>query len=92
MRFLDELLARPPTRCETRGTRRQGRHDGVTTREKHMESLTKNRQSPETLRRLIARAYGPEQVPTREDFADEITEAGSTWRTASPCGTVGAWC
>jgi len=39
-----------------------------------MESLTKNRQSTETLRRLIERAYGPGQVPTDEGFAEEIIE------------------
>ena len=39
-----------------------------------MESLTKNRQSADTLRALIARAYGPGQVPDGDDFATEFTE------------------
>ncbi|WP_228373635.1 phosphotransferase family protein [Demequina soli] len=39
-----------------------------------MESLTKNRQSTETLRTLIARAYGADEVPDGDGFADEITE------------------
>ncbi|WP_099332220.1 phosphotransferase family protein [Actinomyces minihominis] len=39
-----------------------------------MESITKNRQTPEVLRALIARAYGPEQVPLADDFATEMTE------------------
>jgi aminoglycoside phosphotransferase (APT) family kinase protein len=37
-----------------------------------MESITKNRQSPETLRAMIAKAYGPEQVPAGDDFAEEL--------------------
>jgi aminoglycoside phosphotransferase (APT) family kinase protein len=37
-----------------------------------MESITKNRQSPATLRAMIERAYGPDQVPTGDDFADEL--------------------
>ena len=37
-----------------------------------MESITKNRQSPETLRAMIARAYGPDQVPSGDDFAEEL--------------------
>jgi aminoglycoside phosphotransferase (APT) family kinase protein len=36
-----------------------------------MESITKNRQSPATLRAMIARAYGPDQVPDG-DFAQEL--------------------
>lgn len=39
-----------------------------------MESTTKNRQSTEVLRQLIGRAYGNDQVPDLEDFAEEITE------------------
>jgi aminoglycoside phosphotransferase (APT) family kinase protein len=41
-----------------------------------MESITKYRQSPETLRRMIERAYGPEFVPSTDDFA---TELGHGW-------------
>src|ERR1043165_8753179 len=37
-----------------------------------MESITKNRQSPDTLRAMIAKAYGPEQVPAGDDFAEEL--------------------
>ncbi|MEW2398026.1 aminoglycoside phosphotransferase family protein [Streptomyces sp. NPDC046862] len=37
------------------------------------ESITKNRQSPQTLRAMIERAYGIAQVPEGEDFAEEIT-------------------
>ncbi|MDT0322260.1 phosphotransferase family protein [Streptomyces millisiae] len=37
------------------------------------ESITKNRQSPQTLRAMIERAYGIAQVPEREGFAEEIT-------------------
>ncbi|WP_062289434.1 phosphotransferase family protein [Demequina phytophila] len=39
-----------------------------------MESLTKNRQSKDTLKTLIARAYGAGEVPEGENFATEITE------------------
>ncbi|WP_353816565.1 phosphotransferase family protein [Agromyces sp. SYSU T00266] len=39
-----------------------------------MESTTKNRQSTEVLRRLIGRAYGVDQVPVGDDFAQEMTE------------------
>lgn len=43
-----------------------------------MESTTKNRQSPEVLRQLIARAYGPDLVPDLspegDAFAHEMTE------------------
>lgn len=38
-----------------------------------MESVTKNRQSPETLRTMIERAFGPQQVPDGEGFATELT-------------------
>ena len=41
-----------------------------------MESITKYRQSPKTLRRMIERAYGPELVPSGDDFA---TELGHGW-------------
>jgi aminoglycoside phosphotransferase (APT) family kinase protein len=37
-----------------------------------MESITKFRQSPETLRRMIERAYGPGLVPTDDSFASEL--------------------
>jgi aminoglycoside phosphotransferase (APT) family kinase protein len=37
-----------------------------------MESITKNRQSPATLRAMIARAYGSDQVPAGDDFAEEL--------------------
>jgi len=37
-----------------------------------MESITKNRQSLDTLRRMVARAYGPDQVVEADDFADEL--------------------
>jgi aminoglycoside phosphotransferase (APT) family kinase protein len=37
-----------------------------------MESITKFRQSPETLRRMIERAYGPGLVPTGDNFASEL--------------------
>ncbi|MFF2372040.1 phosphotransferase family protein [Agromyces sp. NPDC058110] len=39
-----------------------------------MESITKNRQTTEVLRRLVERTYGAESVPVDEDFAHEITE------------------
>ncbi len=38
-----------------------------------MFSITKNRQDAATLRRMIERAYGPEQVPVGDDFAHEFT-------------------
>lgn len=38
-----------------------------------MESITKNRQSSGTLRAMIERAYGPDQVPVGEDFATELS-------------------
>src|SRR5674476_273100 len=41
-----------------------------------MESITKYRQSPQTLRRMIERAYGPGLVPPTDDFA---TELGHGW-------------
>ncbi|WP_327420275.1 aminoglycoside phosphotransferase family protein [Streptomyces sp. NBC_01527] len=37
-----------------------------------MESITKNRQSPEVLRAMVERAYGAEQVPTGEGWASEL--------------------
>jgi len=37
-----------------------------------MESITKNRQSLETLRRMVARAYGADQVVETDDFVDEL--------------------
>jgi len=37
-----------------------------------MESITKNRQTPDALRAMIARAYGPEQVPDGDGFAEEL--------------------
>ncbi len=42
-----------------------------------MESITKNRQTPETLRAMVARAYGPEQVI--EDDGDWVAELGHGW-------------
>ncbi|WP_062517803.1 phosphotransferase family protein [Demequina gelatinilytica] len=39
-----------------------------------MESLTKNRQSTDTLRVLIERGFGHDEVPDGEGFAEEITE------------------
>ncbi|GAA1965470.1 phosphotransferase family protein [Agromyces allii] len=39
-----------------------------------MESITKNRQTPDVLRRLIERAYGSDQVPQGAGFAHEMTE------------------
>ena len=41
-----------------------------------MESLTKNRQSPATLRAMIERAYGAGQVPAGDDW---FTELGHGW-------------
>ncbi|GID90758.1 aminoglycoside phosphotransferase [Amorphoplanes digitatis] len=43
-----------------------------------MESITKNRQSPETLRAMIARAYGADQVPDAES-PDWVSELGHGW-------------
>ncbi len=37
-----------------------------------MESITKNRQSPSTLRAMAARAYGPERVPDGDDWVQEL--------------------
>jgi aminoglycoside phosphotransferase (APT) family kinase protein len=37
-----------------------------------MESITKNRQTPQALRAMIAEAFGPDQVPEHEDFAEEL--------------------
>ncbi|GIF43753.1 phosphotransferase family protein [Actinoplanes xinjiangensis] len=42
-----------------------------------MESLTKNRQTPGTLRAMIAQAYGPDQVPDGD--AGWWTELGHGW-------------
>lgn len=39
-----------------------------------MESLTKNRQDLDTVRRLVERAYGAGQVPVDDDFLAEMTE------------------
>lgn len=41
-----------------------------------MESLTKNRQSFDTLQRLVARGFGENQVPAT---ADAVTELGAGW-------------
>ncbi|WP_394554399.1 phosphotransferase family protein [Agromyces sp. MMS24-JH15] len=41
-----------------------------------MESITKNRQSTQTLLAMIARAYGPDLVP---DADAEVTELGHGW-------------
>jgi aminoglycoside phosphotransferase (APT) family kinase protein len=38
-----------------------------------VESITKNRQPVTTLRAMVERAYGPEQVPAGEDFATELS-------------------
>ncbi|SDS58509.1 phosphotransferase family protein [Actinoplanes derwentensis] len=43
-----------------------------------MESITKNRQSLQTLRAMVARAYGPDQVPGPSD-QDWVTELGHGW-------------
>ncbi|MEV6493612.1 aminoglycoside phosphotransferase family protein [Actinoplanes sp. NPDC051633] len=37
-----------------------------------MESITKNRQSSATLRAMVERAYGPDQLPEDEDWAAEL--------------------
>jgi hypothetical protein len=37
-----------------------------------MESITKNRQSPDTLKAMVARAYGPGQVPDGDGWATEF--------------------
>ncbi|MFG3137214.1 phosphotransferase family protein [Streptomyces sp. NPDC048211] len=37
------------------------------------ESITKNRQSPQVLRKMIERAYGSDQIPEGDAFAVEIT-------------------
>lgn len=39
-----------------------------------MESYTKNHQSDEVLRALIESAFGPDQVPDEDGFAEELTE------------------
>ncbi|WP_436535690.1 phosphotransferase family protein [Actinoplanes sp. HUAS TT8] len=41
-----------------------------------MESITKNRQSPATLRAMISRAYGPDQVPDGDGW---LRELGHGW-------------
>lgn len=46
------------------------------TRSLTVESITKNRQSVDTLRAMIARAYGADLVPEGEDF---VTELGHGW-------------
>jgi hypothetical protein len=42
-----------------------------------MESITKNRQPLQTLRAMVARAYGPGQVPA--DSGDWVSELGHGW-------------
>ena len=42
-----------------------------------MESITKNRQPPETLRAMVARAYGPGRVPAADQ--DWVNELGHGW-------------
>jgi len=37
-----------------------------------VESITKNRQSPDTLRAMVARAYGPDAVPDGDGWVDEL--------------------
>jgi aminoglycoside phosphotransferase (APT) family kinase protein len=37
-----------------------------------VDSVTKNRQSPETLQAMVARAYGAEQIPTGDDWVTEL--------------------
>ncbi|GIE88953.1 phosphotransferase family protein [Actinoplanes regularis] len=37
-----------------------------------MDSITKNRQTPDVLRAMIARAYGSEEVPDGDDWCDEL--------------------
>ncbi|MBX9395348.1 aminoglycoside phosphotransferase family protein [Streptomyces sp. TRM72054] len=41
-----------------------------------MESITKNRQSPDVLRAMVERAYGPDRVPDGEGW---VTELGHGW-------------
>lgn len=57
-----------------------------------MESNTKNRQSDAVLRTLIACAFGDDEVPTADGFAEEITEGwfGSTSSTGSICAAAAA--
>ena len=43
-----------------------------------MESITKNRQTPATLRAMVERAYGAEQVPTG-DPETWLEELGHGW-------------
>jgi aminoglycoside phosphotransferase (APT) family kinase protein len=42
-----------------------------------VESITKNRQTPDTLRAMVARAYGPAQIV--EDDGDWVEELGHGW-------------
>lgn len=42
-----------------------------------MESITKNRQSIDALRAIVARAYGRDRVPT--DGEDWVRELGHGW-------------
>jgi hypothetical protein len=42
-----------------------------------MESITKNRQPAGTLRAMVARAYGPGQVPAAGE--DWVSELGHGW-------------
>ncbi len=37
-----------------------------------MDSITKNRQTPDVLRAMIARAYGPGEIPAGDDWCDEL--------------------
>ncbi|WP_231496019.1 phosphotransferase family protein, partial [Cellulomonas sp. HZM] len=46
--------------------------------EDSMESITKNRQTPETVRAMVARAYGPDLVPTGPDV-EWLAELGHGW-------------
>ena len=41
-----------------------------------MESITKNRQSPNVLRAMVDRAYGPDQLPDGDDW---VSELGHGW-------------
>ncbi|MFI1567181.1 phosphotransferase family protein [Streptomyces sp. NPDC020490] len=41
-----------------------------------MESITKNRQSPEVLRAMVERAYGPDRTPVGEGW---VSELGHGW-------------
>lgn len=50
-----------------------------------MESITKNRQSTQTLRRMVERAYGADQLPDGDDFAAEL---GHGWFNVAYCITL----